>query len=541
MTHPALPPVQRHAVDLPSATAQLLAEASRALGRGQVELAEPLLAKALALAPDYTEAHRLMGIAALMGNNQPKAIDHLQRALATCPDDSTLNMNLGSALIETGEIDAGLAHLQRACELAPGSASTWYNYGKGLQFSARLEPARTALQRAVTMEPGYIQARNALATVLSSLGDTSAAVATNRETLRQRPDCATAWFALANLKVEPFSKNDIMQLQSELGRPDISDDSRLLLGFTLAQAMEDQGDYAAAFDVLSEANALKRRNLYWDRHEEHARVDAIAKAFAHPLPAPLDATLGKEVIFVVCLPRSGSTLTEQILASHPQVEGADEILTLPQLLNEESARHGQPFPQWVPAATAQDWQRLGNEYLARTRRWQQHHLRFTDKNVDNWAFVGAALAMLPGARVVNSRRDPLETCFAWYRQLFGNQSVHYSYDLDDIADYYAGYARLSRLWQQRFPQQYFDHAYEALQTDPEAQIRRLLSFCGLPFDPACLAFHESSRPVLTISAAQVRQPLRRDTARSARYGHKLGPLRARLRAAGLEKGTEEIE
>jgi hypothetical protein len=141
--------------------------------------------------------------------------------------------------------------------------------------------------------------------------------------------------------------------------------------------------------------------------------------------------------------------------------------------------------------------------------------------------------MLPGARVVNSRRDPLETCFALYRQLFGNQSVHYSYDLDDIVAYYAGYARLCKLWQQRYPGQFFDHRYEALQADPEAQIRRLLDFCGLPFEPACLAFHQTSRTVLTISAAQVRQPLRRDTARSARYGARLDALRAKLHAAGL--------
>jgi hypothetical protein len=153
--------------------------------------------------------------------------------------------------------------------------------------------------------------------------------------------------------------------------------------------------------------------------------------------------------------------------------------------------------------------------------------------VDNWAYVGAALAMLPGARVVNSRRDPLETCFALYRQLFGNQSVNYSYDLDDIVGYYAGYAQLSKLWQQRHPAQCFDHDYEALQAEPEVQIRRLLDFCELPFDPACLAFHQSSRTVLTISAAQVRQPLRRDTARSARYGEKLDALREKLRAAGV--------
>lgn len=255
-------------------------------------------------------------------------------------------------------------------------------------------------------------------------------------------------------------------------------------------------------------------------------------AFSHSLPAPLDVTLGQEVIFIVCLPRSGSTLTEQTLASHPQVDGADEVQVLPQILIEESGRRGQAFHDWVRSATAEDWQRLGHEYLARTRRWRGDRSRFTDKNVDNWAFVGAALAMLPGARVVNSRRDPLETCFALYRQLFGNGSVHYGYDLDGIVDYYGGYARLSRLWQQRHPPQYFDHDYEALQSDPEAQVRRLRDFCGPPFDPACLAFHQTSRNVLTISAAQVRQPSRRDTERSTRYGGKLDLLRAASRGDG---------
>jgi len=515
-----------------SIAAQLLFEASNALSRNQATLAKQSLVKALALVPDCAEAHRLMGIAALMSGNHPKAIDHLRRALTACPDDSTINMTLGSALFETGEVDAGLACLQRACELPPETATTWYNFGKALQASTRLEQAREALQRALIIDPEYIKARNTLANVLASLGDTSAAVAIYRDTLRQRPDCATAWFELGNLKTEPFNENDVAQLRSQLDRPDIPDDSRILFEFTLAKAMEDQANYAMAFDLVHEANTLKRRYLHWNRHEEHARIEAIADAFARPTPAPLDATLGKEIIFVVCLPRSGSTLTEQILASHPEVEGADEIQTLPEIIDEESRRRGQPFPQWVPSATAEDWRRLGEDYLARTRHWRQQRPRSTDKNVSNWAFVGAALAMLPGARVVNSRRDPLETCLACYLQLF-NAGVHFSYDLDDMVSYYAGYARLSRLWQQRFPQQYFDHAYESLQADAESQIRRLLSFCGLPFDPACLAFHQTSRAVLTISAAQVRRPLRLDTARSARYGDKLAPLRTRLREAGL--------
>lgn len=522
-----------HASGLPPAVAQWLLEANRALSRNQVGLAQQSLAKALAAEPDCAEALRLMGIAALIGGNHRDAIDYLQRALAASPEDSTLCMNLGSALFEIGETDAGLGYLQRACELAPGSASTWYNFGKALQFAAQMERAREALGQAVAADPGYVKARNALAAVMSSLGDPSAAVAIHRQTLRQQPDCAEAWFALANLKIEPFGQEDAATLQRQLSRPDLSDDARILLGFTLAKAMEDQADYARAFDVLRDANALKRRYVHWNRGEECDRVEAIARAFAQPMPEPLDRLLGKEVIFVVCLPRSGSTLTEQILASHPQVEGADEIEALGQILDEESRRRGQPFPAWVPWATAEDWRRMGEDYLARTRRWRQSSIRFTDKNPSNWAYVGAALAMLPGARVINSRRDPLETTFACYRQLFGNRTVNYSYDLDDIVNYFAGYARLSSLWQQRFPAQYFDHEYEALQADPEAQIRRLLDFCGLPFDAACMDFHRTSRTVLTISAAQVRQPLQRDTARSARYGSKLDPLRARLRAAGV--------
>lgn len=530
--HPAAPSSQADAKLSPVAL-QHLAEARNALARGEIERAEQALALVLASVPENTEAHRLAGIAALMGNNAAGAIEHLQRALATDPNDPTLNMNVGSALIETGACDAGLAYLHRTCELAPELASSWYNLGKGLQYCARMELARSALQQALTIEPTHLQSRNALAVVLSSLGDTAAAVAIHRETLRQQPDCATTWFALANMKVEPFSQNDVAQLQAQLARPDLSDDARLLLGFTLARALEDQGDTTCAFDVLSNANSMKRRNVYWSRDEERARVNAIATAFTSALPTPLDPALGQEVIFVVCIPRSGSTLTEQILASHPQVDGADEILDLPQLLNEESARRGRPFPEWVPAASAADWHRLGQEYLERTQRWRHQGPRFTDKNVDNWAFVGSALQMLPGARVVNSRRDPLENCFALYCQLFGNQTVHYSYDLDDIVGYYTGYTQLSKLWQQHYPARFFNHDYEALQADPEAQIRRLLDFCQLPFDPACLAFHQSSRTVLTISAAQVRQPLRRDTARSARYGHKLDSLRAKLRAAGV--------
>ncbi|BFI94823.1 MAG: tetratricopeptide repeat-containing sulfotransferase family protein [Rhodanobacter sp.] len=515
-----------------AAVPRLLHEARRALGLGQSEPARQRLAKALALAPQDAEAHRLLGIAALMDGDNPQAIGHLRHALAARPGDATIHMTLGNALFETGEAEAGLACLERACELAAEDPAAWYNFGRALQVSARLQPACDALRRAVALAPDYVKARNALATVLANLGDAAAAVATLRETLRRHPDNADAWFALGNLKTERLDGNDAAHLRSLFRQPEQSDDARILLGFTLAKALEDQADYPAAFDVVCEANAMRRRQLYWNRDEERARIEAIARAFAQPLPAPLDAALGHEVIFVISVPRAGSTLVEQILASHPEVDGGDEIPVLPEILDGESTRRGCAFPAWVPAATADDWHRLGLEYLERTRHWGRQHRRFTDKNISNWAFVGAALAMLPGARVVNARRDPLETCFACYRQLFAT-GVHFSYDLDDMVGYYAGYARLSALWRQRFPQQYFEHDYEALTLDAEAQIHRLLQACALPFDPACLAYHRTPRAVLTISAAQVRQPLHRDTARGPRYGDRLDPLRARLHAAGL--------
>ena len=221
-------------------------------------------------------------------------------------------------------------------------------------------------------------------------------------------------------------------------------------------------------------------------------------------------------------------LVEHILASHPEVEGANEIPDLPQVIEDESRRRSQPFPQWVAAATSADWHRLGQDYLSRTARWREQRPRFTDKNVANWPLLGAARLMLPGARIIHCHRDPVETCFSCYRHLF-RHGVHCSYDLDELADYYSDYERLSALWLARHPQYVLDFPYETLLLEPEAQIRRLLAFCNLPFDPACLTPHQTRREVLsTASAAQVRQPIRRDKAHSILYRDWLQPLRDHL-------------
>jgi tetratricopeptide (TPR) repeat protein len=520
----------------PASATRLLREAGEAFGQRRFDVAARAATSLLALQPNHPEAHRLMGFIALMHGENGRAVEHLRRACAALPGDSNIQMALGSALFDSGTVEEGLTHLRRACALAPLAAAAWYNLGRALHAAAQPEEARDALRKALALAPSHAKARITLADAQAVLGDTASAVDHYREVLRQDPANAKAWFAIANLKTEAFSAQDAARLREGFERAEAASEARIQLGFALAKAMEDQRDYAAAFEALRQANAAKRQSARWDAAAEAARVESIVRAFDAPPPPPLHPSMGEEVIFVVSLPRSGSTLLEQILASHPRVEGANEIDVLARLLDEESKRRGSPFPQWVPDATAGDWARLGGEYLARTRRWRQVRPVSTDKSLDNWALVGAIAAMLPGARIINSRRDPVETCFACYRQLF-RAGAGFSYDLDDMAAHYAGYARLSRFWQERFPQRYREQRYEDLQHDPEGQIRQILDFCGLEFDAACLAFHATERAVLsTASAAQVRQPMRKDTARSHFYAAELEPLRSRLRQAGVLSG-----
>ncbi|GAB3781342.1 tetratricopeptide repeat-containing sulfotransferase family protein [Dyella agri] len=522
-----------HPTPLPPAAAQLLARARAEWQQRQFDAAERSVRQVLTLAPDNADALRMLGIMAQHRGDQATAADCFRRVLPVWPGDSELRVGLGIALHECGEIKEALAHLRRACELAPSSASAWFNLGEALWRQVRTDEAVAALQRTLALAPAHLPARLSLAKAQASQGQVDAAVTGFREVLRLDPGHAEGWFGLSNLNTVRFDAADAAGLRQALARGGQSPRHRELLGFSMAKALEDQGDYAQAFEIFREANASRRQRVRWDAAGEHRRVEAIQRIFTEAMPAPLDPRSGHEAILIVSIPRSGSTLVEQILASHPEVEGANEIKDLSQVIDAETRRRHSAFPLWAPDASAGDWQRLGREYLARTAPWRKAKPRFTDKSLVSWYLVGAALAMLPAARVVIVRRDPVETCLACFRQCFTEQTG-FTCDLDEMADYCIDFLRLTRFWLDRYPDRVFDLPYESLVAEPEPMIRRLLDFCGLPFDPACLEFHKTERTVLsTPSAAQVRQPMRRDTARSARYGDKLDPLRQRLRDAGV--------
>ncbi|OZB69035.1 MAG: sulfotransferase, partial [Lysobacterales bacterium 13-68-4] len=376
--------------------------AARAIRDGQLDAADRLLDLLLRLVPRQAEVLRLKGIAATRRGRFDEAATVLRRALALAPGDALAMNDLASALAQRGELDEALAAWRQACVAAPDYPMAWFNLGRNLQQLGDSEEAVRALERATALAPDLLPAHILAGDALVHLGRFGDAAAHYRAALAVHPACGDAWRGLGNIKTQPLSAGDVAALQAQLARPDLVDSDRIAMGFALGKALEDHGRHPEAFAALAEANARMRRLAPWQAPAFSAHVAQLVQATRH-LPAPVDPALGEEVVFIVGLPRSGSTLFEQILAAHPQVEGASELDDLDAVIAEESNRRRQPLPAWLPAAGAEDWARLGRRYLERTARWRTRRPRHTDKLPENWLHAGLLAAMLPGARIVDAR------------------------------------------------------------------------------------------------------------------------------------------
>jgi tetratricopeptide (TPR) repeat protein len=518
--------LQQRFAGLPPEAARRIAAIMQAQQRGDTESAERDLDIVLAMAPQHAEVLRVCGIVRSARGRHAEAIEVLLRARALRPDDAMIHNALAGAYERIGDGQQARTALRRACELGPEWAPCWFNYGYRLYVDGDFDAAVTALRHAVVLAPQHLQARTLLADALNAEGQSAQATTAHREIIAAHPgSAAPAWWGLATLRPMPLDADDIAVMQRLLAEADVGDSDRVTISFALAIALESQGEYARAFVTMQTAHALARRSEGYDAAVFSRGVDAILDAF----PAAFSATgQGGEVIFVVSMPRSGSTLIEQILSAHSQVHGGAELNDLPQVVLQECNRRGRELPEWARTKTAQEWKNLGQEYLERTSRWRTQHPRHTDKLPGNWIYVGAIFAMLPEARVVVCRRDPLETCLGCYRYMFRRHP--YTHDFADLARRWHDFDRAVRHWQALYPQRIRMQGYEDLLADPQGQIRALLAFCDLPFEEACLNFHAGTRRVTTPSAAQVREPLRRDTARAQAYGTLLDPLRDALKS-----------
>lgn len=502
--------------------------AAQALEAGQIDEAERQLAPVLGASPSHPEVLRLHAGARSLRGDHAEAMRAISLAVGQRPDDPLVQNSLGTVLAEAGRYDEAIVALRRCCALRPGYAVPLYNLGVLLTRCVRNEEAIVALREAVVLDPSHAGARALLADMLRVANRADEAAAEYRSILSERPHAGMAWWGLADLKTMKFAAGDVEQLQAALRDPRASDDDRVAMGFALAKALDDEDRLSESMQALAQANEIARRRRRWDSAAFSAHMAAVRAAFDPP-PAGAPTSFGEQAIFITSLPRSGSTLIEQILASHSAVEGAGELPDLPLVIAEESHRRGEAFPRWVGAMQATDWHRLGQHYLERTAHWTKHRPRFTDKLPNNWYYYGAIRAMLPGARIIAVRRDPLETCFSCYRQLLYNNE--YSRTFTDLAAFWREFDRSVQGSLRLHRDAMLESVHEELVAAPEARIRALLDFCGLPFEPACLEFHRTERDVRSPSALQVRQPLRRDTARAARYGTLLDPLRTALAEA----------
>lgn len=516
-----------HLHGLNPSNAARLGNAGQALEAGRLDEAAQLLQAAHHDAPEHPEVLRLQSGLLSQRGRHAEAIQLMRLALSRRGEDPLYHNTLGTVLGAAGDYDEAIRALQRSCSLQPRLALAWYNLGVMLTRAVRNDEAMVALRSALSLEPVNIGASALLADLLRTQGQTVDAEKIYGRLIQEQPWSGVAWWGLADLKHRRFDANGIKAMQAALKHREASVDDRIATGLALAKAFDDTGRFDDSLKTLHAAHALAWQRRPWNAAAMSGALARIRQAFV-PAPTPAATSLGREVVFIVSLPRSGSTLVEQILASHSQVEGAGELPDLPLVIAEESRRRGQPFPHWVGAMQPTDWERLGKRYLERTAHWRRVRPIFVDKLPNNWMYLGAIRAMLPGARIVGCRRDPLETCFSCYRQYMQNSD--YANRFEDLAAFWRDYDVSLREARGLWPAHVHEHIYEDLLAEPEPVVRSLLEFCALEYEPACLAFHTSTRTVRSPSATQVRQPLRQDTARLGHYGAMLDPLRHALAA-----------
>ena len=428
------------------------------------------------------------------------------------------------------------AALQTAAEAARGDAAACAAVADVCSRFGKFELAYELYDRAIVLRPADSRYWFNRAAVRRFLGQLDAAEADYDRCLALAPDDSQAYLNRSQLRTQSEQRNHVAALLQQLSRHTLSWQDEVALRFALAKEYEDLGRHEQSWQQLAQGASLRRRHLQYSLGPDLATVDWLIEAFPVDRP-PASGADCAEPIFIIGMPRTGSTLVERILGSHSQVFAAGELSDLALAVVAAARGHlnGPETRQALIAASAGvDLARLGADYLARTRASTGHTPRFTDKMPLNYLYCGLIDAALPNASIVHVTRHPMATCYGIYKVLF-EQGYPFSYDLAEIGAYYIGYRRLMAHWHRRMPGRILDVAYEDLVADPESQIRRLLDALGLSWEAGCLDFHRNPAATSTASASQVRQPIHtRALTQWRHYTARLAPLRRQLEAAGID-------
>lgn len=507
-----------------------LRDAAIALCRNELPIAERLLKDHLKQQPNDVAALRMLAELAGRIGRYPDAEKLLRHALELAPGFRPARFNLATLLYRSGEAAGALAELGKLLEEDPDNPAYRNLMGVVLTRTGELEDAAEQFERALERQPEQIKVWLSYGHTLKTLGRQAEGVAAYRRATEIEPGFGEAWWSLANLKTVKFDSADMATMERALAEGGRSTEDRLHLHFALAKAIEDKGqDDAAAFAHYVEANRLRLELEPFDPEVTSRRVDRIVQRYTPEFLAERagQGSTAPDPIFVLGMPRAGSTLIEQILASHPSIEGTHELpdINMIAMRNRDDDKE-KVYEDKLVGMTPEQLAALGDEYIERTRKQRRlGRPRFIDKMPNNWFHVGFIRLILPNARIIDARRHPLASCVANFRQHFA-RGQKFSYNLEHMGRYYRDYVRLMAHFDAVAPGMVHRVHYEAMVSDTEAQVRNLLDFLGLPFDEACLRFHETERAVRTASSEQVRQPIFKEGLDHwRRYEEWLGPLK----------------
>jgi len=500
-------------------TTQLLALALWAQGKDAL----PYLQRATVLLPDDAEAHGNLGNALRAAGQFENAVRSHRRALEINPGYAEAHNNLGSALLDLGRLEEASASFRKAVALKPSFALAHSNLANVLAQQDHLEEAAASCRRALELNPALTVAIVQLAELEAAHGRFAAAEELLRRALVIEPDMPEAWAGLVRWrKLVDGDPAWLAAAERVVGLP-LAPRREIHLRFSLGKYFDDVADYDRAFHNYRRANELvKAGGQAYDPGEVTRAIDRLIASQDRPWldRNRIDGSGSERAVFIVGMPRSGTTLAEQMLASHGAVFGAGEL----SFWARAAARYR--TPSTGGAVERIELERLAEDYLTDLCRVSGNALRVVDKMPGNFMYLGLIHAALPHARIIHLRRNPLDTCVSIYFQNFGVGHA-YANDLDDLAHYYSGYVRVMDHWRRTLPPSVLlDVSYEDLVRDPEGAVRRMLEFIELPWDPACLEFHRNTRTVSTLSKWQARQPISNaSVARWRHYEHFLAPLR----------------
>lgn len=470
--------LKQHPTDV--AALRMLAEVAARLRRYRD--AEMLLAECLELAPSFDAARHNYAVVLNRQMKAAEALRQIEQLLAKEPRNPGYRNLQAAILVNLGEYAGSIKVYEAVLKDYPQQPKIWMSYGHSLKTAGRQNDSVAAYRRAIALEPTF----------------------------------GEAYWSLANLKTFRFADADVAAIRAALGRSDLGDEDRLHFGFALGKALEDASCYEESFASYAAGSAIRRRLVPYDADETTTYVRKSKQLFtAEFFAARADGgAQARAPIFILGLPRAGSTLLEQILASHSLVEGTMELPDIPAIAREldiRGRRDDEPgFLEVVAALTPDERTALGERYLARTRVQRKSEAPyFVDKMPNNVLYIGLIQLILPNARIIDARRHPLGCCLSNFKQHYA-RGQSFSYDLTDLGRYYRDYVELLAHFDAVLPGRVHRVYYEAMIDDTEREVRRLLAYCGLPFEDACLRFYENERAVRTASSEQVRQPIFRE-------------------------------